>query len=407
MDLQVATDWHEAYRGTISDLPGVARSAPPTLCGLGACVDARVAMHDAAALFETDLPEAAALARLLEDRAERGIGGEVVVDWPGGPDWLAARLPVRRALGGTGPHAAWTLSAVGAPALLALEDRSAAMLELVPPDILLARDGRAVRAGAVRPEGRRRPEIFIFEYTAGRPVGAVVPTRSSRIIIRFHDLGLEHDDAFDHASRDLAATAGAALLSGFSAVEAADLGMETARVFALARSWRDAGLSTVHLELAGYATPALRETVLAGLRGAVTSVGMSQSEFLAIVGGTSPPGPAMARLADALGVQRLCVHADHWAASVTRSDPAHERRALLTGCLLAGARATAGHPVMPAALDRHVVFEPLPFEPFERLEAWSFVACASPYVRQPETTLGLGDTFTAGCLLILGRSRDG
>ena len=104
---------------------------------------------------------------MIKGRAEKGIGGEIRVDWPEGPSWLAQNLPISYALGGTGPQAAWSLAMIGAPALVALEDRSAHMLQQFHPDILIAENGKPLPARDIVPRGNRRPEIFIIEYSAG------------------------------------------------------------------------------------------------------------------------------------------------------------------------------------------------------------------------------------------------
>ena len=400
-------DWAGRYASLLAGLPARVAAAPLTLCGMGVCIDARVSLHDLAVALTAPSVEAATFARVLQDRAARGVGGELAYDWPAGPAWIAAHCRVERAMGGTGPHAAWVLTAAGAPALLALEDRSAAMLKQVPADILLAEGDALVPARAVVPRGEARPEVFIFEYTAGHPIGDVVPSRSSRIIVRFADLGLEHDAAFDAAARGRAGQAGAGLVSGFSAVPAAEMVGECARVFGLVREWRAAGLETVHLELAGYDPPDGVHEVLAAGRGLVTSVGMSHSEFRALRHEGTDLGQALALFADDLAVDRVCIHADHWAAAVTRRDPAVEEEALLTGCLLAAVRAGAGRPVRPEALPPGSTFAALPFPARRSFGPWHFVACPSPYLAQPATTLGLGDTFTAGCLLALGQERRG
>ncbi len=393
----------DAYLGLIGRLPGLVARAQPILCGMGACVDARVAMHDMAGLLaERDTPQAVALAAMLTDRAARGVGGEVAVDWPDGPRWLAQRVPVRYALGGTGPQAAWVLAVLGVRALVALADRSAHMLARLDPRLLLAEADRVVAASNVAPSGSARPDIFIFEFTQGVPVGGVMPPRSSRVIVRFDDLGLEHDDAFDRISLQLAPTVGAALLSGFSAVPAPALGAELARVAALGSAWRAAGVDAVHLELAGYDSPATGEAVLQGMRRAVTSVGMSHSEFLAM-SPTPDLAAGLCALGERLGIARVCVHADEWAASATQGDPDIERDALLLGCLLSGARAAAGTPVYPDSIDPQARFAAPPFPCPERRGRWNLVSCPSPYLAAPATTLGLGDTFTAGCLLALAQ----
>ena len=394
-------DWRATYTGVIQRLPGLAAGAPPLFCGNGACMDARVSLHDVGAPTHADAPEAARFVAFLRERASRGQGGEVTYDWPGGPAWLAVNAPMQRVVGGTGPHAAWAVSATGARTVLALEDRSAPMLAVLPPEVGLVEGGRLVRAADALPQGAGRPPVFIFEYTARRPVGSVVPVRSSRIIVKFEHFALERDGEFDRYTVANAARAGAGLVSGFSSVATDDLPVETARVGALARSWRAGGLGTIHLELGGYDTPEMLRSVLDGLRGAITSVGMSLSELRAIRDDDDLRA-TMRAFADDLAVDRLCVHADDWAASLTKRDLAAEEEALLTGCLLAASRAAVGRPVLPTEVDPAATFAPPPFEcgPYEG--GWRSVACSAPHLRSPRTTLGLGDTFTGGCLLALG-----
>ncbi|MGD9509473.1 MAG: ADP-dependent glucokinase/phosphofructokinase [Geminicoccaceae bacterium] len=392
-------------------LPAMAAAAPVTLCGMSACVDARVDMRRAEPLFSAAHPEEAAdFAGLLLDRATRGVGGEVRVVWTDGPRWLTERLDISYALGGVGPQAGWVLSTLGAPALVCLEDRSAHMLAQLPPGLLVAEGGEAVPAGELKPAREPRPDIFIFEYTAGAPAGAVIPQRSSRIIVRFNDPGLEHDAEFEQLSCRLAAEAGAGLVAGFNCVPREELEAEIERVFGLTRRWRAAGLATIHLEMSGFAEPTARDRVLEAARGAVTSVGMSQSEFLELGlagGGEDELTAAMTTLAGRLELDRLCVHADQWAVTATRGDPHREYQALMAGCLLASARAAAGRPVIPRGVPEGALLDPPPFAPRTSLGAWTIVACPAPYLQRPATTLGLGDTFTAGCLLVLGSTSPG
>ncbi len=403
MDGIVGDDWPARYRDLCLRLPDIVARSRLTLCGMSACVDARVEMHDMAPLLEArDPPEAAALASLLQDRAARSVGGEVRLDWDDGPAWLRAHVPVSFALGGTGPHAAWVLSTLGAPTAVALEDRSARMLACLPETLMIAEDSMLRHGRDATARGEARPEIFIFEYTAGLPVGPVVPTRSSRIIVRFNDPGLEHDPAFDRLSRERAGTAGAGLVAGFQCVPPDELDGEVERVGALAREWRVAGLATVHCELAGYDNWSVCADVLERLAGAVTSVGMSHSEFLLLA--TDPDlGRGMRALGEAFGLDRVTVHADHWAASATRNDPALEVDALMTGCLVASARADAGRPVVPLQVAAGAAFHAPPFPVPVSMDGWTLVSCPSPYQETPSTTLGLGDSFTGGCLMVLGQ----
>jgi ADP-dependent phosphofructokinase/glucokinase len=374
-----------------------------TLCGLSACVDATASLHDAAALLAASEPAAAHFASALVARAAAGIGGEIRVDWPGGPAWLDAHLAFRRDLGGTGPQAARVLTLLGAPVLLALRTRSPEQLAVLDPKLPLAQAGRVVTAEHVAADRPNATKTYIFEFTQGRRLGSVVPPRSSRIIVRFDDPGLEEDAEFEILSRRLAPHAGAAILSGFNSLGSRALGPALERTRALARDWRRAEIPAIHLELAGYARPEYRDMTLSALAGCATSFGLSLSEFRSLQpGGQLAEG--MRALAERMQVRRVCMHADEWAASATLDDPAREREALLMGGLLAGARAEAGRPVVPHSIPAGAVFERPPAFP-EALGAWHFATCATPYLAQPAATVGLGDTFTAGCLLVLGAQR--
>ena len=76
----------------------------------------------------------------------------------------------------------------------------------------------------------------------------------------------------------------------------------------------------------------------------------------------------------------------------------------MAGCAIASARAANGAPARDITISPAAEFHPLPFQTPIRKGRWTFVACASPYLDKPVTTLGLGDSFTAGCLLVLGRN---
>ena len=75
----------------------------------------------------------------------------------------------------------------------------------------------------------------------------------------------------------------------------------------------------------------------------------------------------------------------------------------MMGCLLSSARAAAGKPVRPTAIAPEARFQPPPFPLPVQCGEWNLVSCPSPYLSAPATTLGLGDTFTAGCLLVLAQ----
>ena len=98
----------------------------------------------------------------------------------------------------------------------------------------------------------------------------------------------------------------------------------------------------------------------------------------------------MVALGERLGVRRLCVHADEWAAAVTRGDAEQELDALMTGSLIAAARAEAGgrcavgcRPAGAGSASRRSGRDAVP----ERLAVRHLPV---PYLDRPASTLGLG-----------------
>jgi ADP-dependent phosphofructokinase/glucokinase len=399
-----AADWQRRYAALAERLPDLAHRARPVLCGLGACVDVYVRLEEALRVLG-DAPEtpAGALRELLLERARHGIGGEIRFDWPGGPAWLDARLPCRLGLGGTGAQAAQTLAVLGAPTLLALSDRSAAQLALIHPTVRVAGPGGIVPARAVESEGAGKSLHYIVEFTAGVPAGDVVPPRSSRVIVRFDDDPLEADPWFARASIDLAASAGAAVLSGFNALPAGALPDVLARVRPLAASWRAAGLRLIHLELGDFADRAGIDEVLAGLAGRVSALGLSHSELAKLVPDRTSVIDRARMLAERSDFDRIAVHADHFALALTRGDPERELEALMAGALVAATRAFHGRIAVPQGCPPGASFTEPPQPSISRRGPWHLACCPTPYLPRPAATIGLGDSFLAGTLLVLSQ----
>ncbi len=395
-----------AYAALADALPEMAAATRPVIAGFSAFVDAWVRLEQAGALFATDAPATARqLGRELARRAEAGIGGEIALAWPEGDAILGALLPHENLIGGTSAQIANVLAPLGIDILLALADRSEGQLGVLDARVLLAgSDGLARRAAVAPGHGHAKPRHWIFETTAGSSIGGVVVRRSTRVIIRLADYGPELDDAFARESPKLAARAGAGVLSSLVSTPDAEIDAAIAAVARMATSWRAAGLALVHQELADYGSrPALPGKLLAALQGTVTSVGMSRSEWYAISGGALiTDTEAVRRFAERWSLDRVAIHADEWAMAITRADPIREKRALMTGCLMAAARAAAGRHTLPVRCPEAARFEPVPaFAPLA--DGWSVVACPAPYLPTPRSTIGLGDTFVAGCLLVLGQ----
>jgi ADP-dependent phosphofructokinase/glucokinase len=294
------------------------------------------------------------------------------------------------------------LAALGAPALIATEDRSDDQLSVLHPATLVATGAGIVPALKVARAGVGRPPHYIFEFTAGEAIGTIAVPRSSRTIVRFDHSELQRDPAFVAASIAEAPRAGAGILCGFNEIPPERAEDELAYAADVARAWRSAGLRLVHVELGDFPEDDLHALTIRRLLPEATSVGMSRSELADFARDGEPAEVTAIRLAESHGLDRVCVHADEWAFAVTRGDPAIELEALETGCLLASARAASGYFTVPAAIPAAARFLEPPLPALGRRGAWSIACCAAPWLEKPAATIGLGDTFLAGTLLVLG-----
>jgi ADP-dependent phosphofructokinase/glucokinase len=399
-------DWGNLYKDLVHKLPAYGRDARLTICGLSSFLDGYVRLHEAEPLLnakEGTLP--AALSQELFRRARAGVGGEFYLEWSEGGTWVEKNLQFSRwGLGGTGAQAAQMLAIIGAPALTSLEDRSDRQLSVIHPNVLVATKDGVVRCGELSTVQGRKPAHYIFEFTAGTQVGSIIPKRSSRTIVRFTEERLDHDPDFARESIAASATAGSAIVSGFNEIGDQDLEAALTETVALTQAWRNRGLRIIHLELGDFPTVKARDTVLERLAGTFTSLGMSHSELRALAVGSQDPIDKAFELSERLNLSRLCVHADTWALAITNGDPQRELEALLCGCLLAATRAERGESSWPTGVPANAEFHDLPQEKFSKSGERSIVCCASPYLERPVATIGLGDTFLAGTLLVLGRA---
>jgi ADP-dependent phosphofructokinase/glucokinase len=401
-----ASAWIESYEALIERLPDLAASARLTLGGFSACTDVNLSLQATIEPLRRAAPTgspAIAMLDALERRALSGTGGELAVDWPAGPAWIDATVSGHRGIGGTSLQAAQMLAMLGAPAMAALEDRSSGQLAVIHPEVLVATEGGPRPRSVIMASGMGRSPHCIFEYTAGQTVrGSRVP-RSSRTIVRFDHSELQHDHEFDRLSVELAAAAGAGIICGFNEVAPETLAAEIDYAAAQARAWRRAGLALVHLELGDFANEADCRTTIERMLPEVTSVGMSLSELRGIVRNEAQAPTAAILLAETFGLERICIHADEWALAVTRGDAEQELLALQAGSLLASSRAAAGDFTVPRRLPDSARFADPPWPRSSRATAgWSIVCCPAPYLERPAATIGLGDTFLAGTLLVLG-----
>ncbi|MFF7653993.1 ADP-dependent glucokinase/phosphofructokinase [Streptomyces sp. NPDC007983] len=407
--------WAERYRALADRVRSRARQAAPVLAGFSACVDhvRRMGPERIAALAAqaTAPGPAGEVAAEVIGRIRHGRGGEIAMPWPGGSDWAATLLgaPDRVQLGGTGPQAAWALAVLGAPSVVPLADRSAEQLAVLHPDVTLctaagtAPAGRLTGADAPTGGVPKQPHS-VLEFAAGTPAPGLpggLP-RSSRIILRFMDDGIERDEWFAARSRELARTAVAGLLSGMNGLPEDGTGpADRAWLTEVARTWRDAGLPLIHLELAEFTSVRALRAGCDEYAPLADSVGMSLSELAVLAGPSARATPvaAAAHFATAYHLDRVCVHADGWVLAVHRGDPTEQRTALMTGSLLAAARAARGVPAAdpePPPAAGYTEDRPADGPVGEGLRADCVPA---PHLSRPAATIGLGDTFVGGLLL--------
>ncbi len=397
--------WPEEYAALIGRLPGIVERSRLIVGGFSACVDIYLSFRAAMgplSVAARDCAEGARLLAELERRASTGIGGELFVDWPGGPAWIDGNVAGRKAVGGTSAQAAYMLAELGAPALIAIEDRSAGQLEVLHPNTLAATAAGLATVSSMAPQGKARAPHYIFEFTAGEMIGGARAPRSSRTIVRFDHSELQRDAAFVRASIEHAMNAGAGILCGFNEIPPESADAELGYAVEVAAAWRRAGLAVVHVELGDFPSDGLRDETIRRLLPEATSVGMSRSELADLTRQNEPLEMAAIRLAETHELNRVCVHADDWAFALTRGDVGRELEALEVGCLLASTRAANGYFAVPDRLPDSARFRPPPLPLSLRREGWSVACCPAPYLEKPVATIGLGDTFLAGTLLVLG-----
>lgn len=410
-------DWPGRYRRLSHRLLAEAPHARPLLAGFNIFVDALYPMtadrirrlHEDAARIAPASDMGPRLAAETLSRVADGRGGALCVNWPEGEAWISALLgaPARLQLGGTGPQAAWALSAIGAPSVTALTNRSDEQLAVLPArTALCAEDGALVPPAAVANRTPpRKPRNVILEFSEGTPTPTGTVRRSTRIMLRFLDSGIERDELFAAAARRMAADAGGLLVSGLDSLPDGDDG-SIAWLRALAGDLRTRGLATCHVELAEFPRLAAMRSVTGAFGGVADTLGMSLSELRLLSGSDGPPGEAARGVAERHGYAAVFIHADDWALAVHRGSPGDLEARLMAGNLLASARAFLGRPSPTLALSPEAVFRDA-IPPAQALSGgWQVDCVPAPYLKHPRATVGLGDTFVAGLMLAASIPRE-
>jgi ADP-dependent phosphofructokinase/glucokinase len=398
--------WHGRYNELAERLMAAAPQQRPVLVCSTVDIDEIYEMRPARlrALMERDGKQGQLDGELLEavQGCLRGeLDSELYWDWQDGRSWLRGVLgwPDRVQVGGTGPQAAWALGALGAPSVMALARRGREQLSVLPEGVLLCAGAELVPAHAlVTSEGEAAARHEILEFSSGTLWAGRRLRRPSRVILRFAPIALEVDFEFLAMQEGLSAKASAALLSGLNGLGDKDVDSLEWAVH-LSRIWKENEIALRHLELGDSSRPSEFRDIVVGLRGLYSSVGLSASELEKFWRLSSDLPTSALELAKILDCSCLVVHADRWSLAAHRGDRAQVVQRLMAGNLLAAARAERGAPqrdVRPADGSEYSLDLP---RSGAMENGWWIECVPTPHLRSPASTIGLGDTFTAGVIL--------
>ncbi len=400
-----AAAWADLYGSLVERRAELVAASGPIVAGFSATTDAlhRLGDADLHRLMTAEVDGSAEfLAGLQTLRAwiRDGRDGELFIDDEAAEPLLESLVgpPEKVQCGGTSIQACWSWSALGLDPLLALTNRSARQLRATPKRVrVMAPDG-AVRASSIRPTADPVvPSNHVLELALGTTGAGVRIARSSRITVVLCHKRLQLDEPFLARSADQVRD-GVGLVSGLNGI-GRSREHAVPRVADAARRWREGGARLVHLELAEYARPTELASVMALVGDAVDSVGMNGSELERLIG-EGDPAAAATQFALAHGLRRVVVHADRWAMSVHQHDPARERLALAAGSLAAANRAAAGEPRGVWEIPAGAAFATDVPPSGSTAHGYRATVVATPYLSTPRSTIGLGDTFVSGDLLV-------
>uniref|UniRef100_UPI003F86BA0D ADP-dependent glucokinase/phosphofructokinase n=1 Tax=Actinosynnema sp. TaxID=1872144 RepID=UPI003F86BA0D len=398
--------------GLVADRAGLVAAAGPVVAGFSATTDAlhRITDETLTALVTAGPTGSAALdegLRTLRSWLVAGRDGELFIDDEAAEPLLEALAgpPEKVQCGGTSIQACWSWSALGVEPLLALTNRSERQLAATADGVRLVAapgaeggGGRVVPVREVAPvAGPVVPSNHVLELARGLRAPGVEVRRSSRITVVLTRKRPQLDAGFLARSPGVVG-GGVGLVSGLNG-----LGREREqwlpRIAEAVRGWREGGARLVHLELADYRSREELARVMALVGPWVDSVGMNGSELAGLVG-DGDPATAATSFAAAHGLGRVVVHSDGWALSAHRGDPAVEARALAAGSLAAANRAENGEPRGEWRVPAEARFAVEVPAGGPTSGGYRASVVATPYLTAPRSTIGLGDTFVSGDLLV-------
>jgi len=229
---------------------------------------------------------------------------------------------------------------------------------------------------------------FIFEFKKGTVFGGAAIPSSNRVIASYDpaNFKLKISKKFALESARIAPFVECAVISGFHNLDdriAADRIATTAR---FVQEWRNRNPSIrVHLELGDFANKRVLRKTLDTLLPCINSVGMNEMEAEDVIVAMGMHESEMEELAD-----EVVVHEARGSMIYGKNKRASIVKAALFGHALAAFKAENGKDASIAALKKFVE---------NRHEFFEFRGVPAIKV-EPRFTVGLGDTFAAGFVLV-------
>jgi len=396
------SDSADEWKSLAERVTQLAPRLPGVCCGFSSCVD-RIfpATSVIDALSASDLPGSNEVRERLLGIFAIGRGREIEIDWPDGRKFFESLEPTSTLPGGTAVQVVNQLAILGASPTLALERRSEELIGLLHPDVKLAGEEEHPASFCGRTSVPIHPILEFRSSGNGHQ-----RNRADRIILRLSDDPIERDQDFADLTTRPDAGFAAAVASGLNAVDSASFEDTLDWMQAVCRGWSQAGIPFRHFELAGYRRERDALRSIERLSSAISSVGMNLDELSYYAEGRLNSSEEIAAAAERLlrrfDLRRVCIHSDKWALSITTEDPEKELLAIRFGGLLASIRAHKGRPSVPEGIVPEATLDEAPWKPMIGLRpAGHLVASPVPYLSSPASTVGLGDTFLAGCIAVL------
>lgn len=442
-----AVDWKTHYRDALNSARSAVQRPSRVACGFTNNVDIVVQLlPEALAPFHSirsglmtgELPASLKnpvdLGNALLHFTQRGIGGEVPILDAALIEWMQAHFSGPMQIGGTGARAANTLAFLGFPTIMHVTGLSALEAELHEPSgrLMVANDGVLLPAREAVQPGDEPMFHYIFEYQPGQSldfgVQTITPTQANRIITSYDHLNMavELSPSYLAAIADPQNAIDAMLVSGLTQMAWPSLARKRiVKLIEHIQRRRKSRPLLVHVELGAIIEPEIASALLEEMIYYADSLGLNIDEIPLLSDALGLPSPetitqqveVLSQFREKVNLGRVNLHTQTYCLTVTISPPEQERQALLFAALVASARAATGqYPSLTGLEDvlNTSIVHPHSFQnEAELANAYGLrdgigscgggwvVYVPTLYLEQPNTIVGLGDTYTGALLAML------